>query len=155
MEDEVSVPKPFVQAACLCEKVLQEKDGVPSLIRVVDTYTMDEPSNLPPGYTLATQLTLFISLKSGDLSGIFEVGLRLHQPNEKSHPTQTWPIELKGQEHGANLIIQFSLNNPRVGLYWMDVMWGDEILTKIPFRLKFKEKAASVSQAQTNARTTS
>lgn len=30
-------PKPFVQVACVCEKVLRESDSVPSLIRILDT----------------------------------------------------------------------------------------------------------------------
>ena|SRR5689334_413866 len=133
-----AVAKPFVQIACVCEKVLHEKDGVASLIRVVDTYTMELPKDVPAGFTLATQLTAFVSLKSGDVIGQFPVGLRLNQPNGKALPTREMPVEFKGNESGANLQIEFALANPAVGLYWIDVLWGDEILTRIPFRLKTK-----------------
>jgi hypothetical protein len=135
----VSNEKPFVQVACVCEKVLIEPDNVPSLIRIVDTYTLELPGKpLPPGVKLQTDLTAFVSLKSGDVIGDFEVGLRLNAPDGKDHPVRMWPVEFKGGEHGANLKIAFTLQDPKIGLYWFDVLWGSDVLTRIPFRLKSK-----------------
>ena len=48
-----------------------------------------------------------------------------------------WPVVLNGGEHGANLRVQFRLLAPKIGLYWFDVLWGDEPLTRIPFRLEY------------------
>ncbi|MEO7270387.1 MAG: hypothetical protein ABIX28_05585 [Vicinamibacterales bacterium] len=135
-------PKPFVQTACVCEKVLVESDGVPSLIRIVDTYTVELPMELPPGYKTATDLTVFVSLKSGDVVGEHEIGLRLNGPDGKARPVRRWPVRLNGQEHGANVRIAFTLTSPEYGLYWFDVLWGDEVLTRVPFRLKAKTPAA-------------
>ena len=132
-----STPKPFVQIACVCEKVLIEPDNVPSLIRVVDTYMLELPATDPPlGIKIAASLTAFISLKSGDVIGDFEVGLRLNAPDGKEHPTRTWPAEFRGAENGVNMKIAFTLQDVKFGLYWFDVLWGDEVLTRIPFRLK-------------------
>jgi len=135
--------KPFVQAACICEKVLIEPDNVPTLVRVVDTFTLSVPSAVPP------TVTIFVSLKSGDVVGEFEVGLRLRSPDGEDHPPRKWPVELRGGEHGANLKIDVALAEPQPGLYWFDVLWGDEILTKIPLRLR--AVTASDSKADTVA----
>ena len=35
--------KPLVAVATLCEQILEEKDGVVSVIRVVDTYHVEPP----------------------------------------------------------------------------------------------------------------
>ncbi len=143
----MSKPKPWVQIACVCENVLIEPDNVASLIRVVDTYTLPFAPDAPPiavPVGVGMQLTAFISLKSGDVIGDFEVGLRLKTPDEDEQPVRRWPIELRGGEHGANLKITFGIQKPKLGLYWFDVLWGDDVLTRIPFRLK----AVSTSESK-------
>lgn len=148
-------PKPWVQAACICEKVLVEQDRVASLIRVVDTYTLSVPESIPDGWKPKTDLTAFVALKSGDAEGQFEVGLRLVDPNGKASPIRKWPIELRGGEHGANLKVEFNLLEPVMGLYWFDVLWTDgELLTRIPFRLK-PEQPISQKPTDEQADTTS
>jgi hypothetical protein len=131
-------PKPFVQIACICEKVLVEPDNVPTLIRVVDTYFLDLLENAPPGIQVGLPLTAFVSLKSGDVVGEFEVGLQLTAPDSEERPIRMWPVEFRGAENGVNMKVAFTLANPKLGLYWFDVLWGEEVLTRIPFRLKAK-----------------
>lgn len=133
-----SNPKPLVQVACVCEKVLIETDSVPSLIRIVDTYLIHTPSiPLPPGTGIGVELTAFIALRSGEVIGQFEIGLRLRDPEGVEQNIRRWPIVLNGAEHGANLRIDFGLANPKIGLYWFDVLWrDDEVLMSIPLRLK-------------------
>src|SRR4051812_46351347 len=130
--------RPHVQIACVCEKVLIESDNVPSLIRVVDTYTLAMPSQelVPPHIMMGVDLIAFVSLKSGDVVGEFEVGLRLNLPDNSDRPIRKWRTDFKGGEAGVNLKIAFTLPNPALGMYWFDVLWGDDILTRIPFRLK-------------------
>ncbi len=68
--------KPLVCVACVCEKVLYERDGVLSAIRIVDVLyvpAQNRPSDLSdvalsvPGVSL----NILVSLKSGDLKGYF------------------------------------------------------------------------------------
>ena len=145
--------KPLVQIACICERVLIEPDNVASLIRVVDTYNLTTlPEPLPPGVVLQTDLTAFISLKSGDVVGDFEVGLRLRSPDGKDSPIRMWKTEFLGGEQGVNMKIAFTLKDPKFGLYWFDVLWGDDVLTRIPFRLKsipLESKADEVAPIET------
>jgi hypothetical protein len=140
--------RPYVAAACLCEKVILEPDGVASLIRIVDTYTLKVPTTVPPSFRPAIELTVFVSIKSGDVTGQHEVGLLLRQPNRKSPPIQKWPVVLNGGEHGANVTINFTLvGEPgaahEAGLYWFDVLWEGEVLTSIPLRLKLEAPTAA------------
>lgn len=130
--------KPFVQIACICERVLLEKDDVASAVRIVDTITLT-PETLPDGVTPVVELTAFICLKSGPVIGNYDVGLVLRYPSGKRGPVRKWPVVLNGQEHGANLRMKFMLNKPEIGLYWFDVLWSDEPLTSIPFRLQRAE----------------
>ena len=139
--------RPLVQVACICEKVLIEPDNVPTLVRVVDTFVLQPQPASPPGVPIGVQLTIFVSLKSGEVVGDFEVGVRVNSPEGKDRPLSRWPVEFKGGEHGANLKIDFVLTNPTPGLYWFDVLWDDEILTRIPLRLK--ETTASEPTAET------
>lgn len=145
-------PKPHVQIACVCEKVLLETDAVPSLVRVVDTYTVDLPGQVPAGFKFATQLTAFVALKSGEVVGRFDVGLRLTQPDGKMHLANKWTAEFKGQEMGVNIRLEFSIQDPKEGLYWFDVLWGEdsEVLTRIPFRLRVRQAAVSNAEVAAN-----
>src|SRR5258708_6475787 len=115
----MSAPKPFVQAACICEKVLVEPDNVASLIRVVDTYFIEMP---PANIKAALDLTLFVSLKSGDVVGEYEIGLRLISPDKKDQPVRRWPVEFLGGEAGVNVKVAFIMPTPEFGLYWFDVL---------------------------------
>lgn len=144
--------KPLVQVACVCEKVLTEPDNVSSLIRIVDTYhlTVPEGKKFEDG---VVELTAYIALKSGDVTGEHTVGLRLVPPDGGETQTHRWPVVFDGGEHGATLKIAFVLPHPRSGLYWFDVLWGEEVLTKIPVRLKILgalEPSDALSQERTS-----
>ena len=140
----VPTSKPFVQVACVCEKVLREHDSVPSLIRVVDTYNV-EPlhAELPLGLKAALPLTIFVGLKSGDVVGEHAVGIRLVKPDGTLGPLREWPMMFNGGEHGANLQVGFALEAQEFGLFWFDVLWAGEVLTRIPLRVQLKASAAS------------
>jgi hypothetical protein len=132
--------KPYVAVACVCEKAIVEPDNVTSLIRIVDTFYVQIPAApLPPGVGGVVSLTVFVSIKSGDVTGEHEVSLVLRQPTGKSEQTQKWLVVLTGGEQGANLKVDFNLGlkgeTADFGLYWFDVLWGGEVLTSIPLKL--------------------
>ena len=126
--------KPFVSAAAICESVLQDKDGVVSLIRIVDRFTL-RIVPLPPGEVPTLQLRAFFGVKSGDVKGRSELSVKLRKPDGNTvQLPQKFPIVLNGEEHGANLTLTFGM--PVIfGLYWLDLYWNDEMLTSAPFRL--------------------
>jgi hypothetical protein len=130
--------KPLVAVATLCEQILEEKDGVVSAIRVVDTYYVEPPKDLPAGTVAGIPLKLLLSLKSSDLTGPHEVRVVLRAPTGKSTEFHRQQIVLNGGErgeHGANLKIRFAMPANDFGLYCFDVMSGDDVLTSIPLKL--------------------
>jgi hypothetical protein len=137
--------KPFVVAAFFCENLLEDKDGVLSAIRIVDTYFVtlptSPPAGAPPDAKPAIQVQGLISLKSGDLIGPFKLGLAMRRPSETKSvqlaPDGTWPIVFNGGEHGVQINLRFPLGVTGFGLYWFDVLWeGKELLTSIPLRIR-------------------
>jgi hypothetical protein len=127
--------KPLVAVATLCEQILEEKDGVVSAIRVVDTYYVEPPKDLPAGKVAGIPLKMLLSLKSGDLTGSHEIRVVLRAPNGKSIEFHRQQIAFKGEEQGVNLKIRFAMPAKDFGLYWFDVMSGDDVLTSIPLKL--------------------
>lgn len=135
-------PMPFVQVACFCENILDEKDGVLSAVRIVDTFTLPP---LPPGVELPdgvhgiVMLNGLINLKSGDFVGDGKVRVIMHTPTGKEipiSPPDGWSATLKGGAHGTNIKIQLPLGVKTFGLIWFDVLWNDELLTRIPVKLQ-------------------
>jgi len=136
--------KPYVAVACLAESVLTEPDGVASIIRIADTFTVDL-SAIQAGAKAGIVLSVFISLKSGDVKGVFQVELLLRTPSGKTHSFGPKPIELKGGIHGANMKVKLDLRGIEMEKeYWLDVLWekGGELLTSIPFRFMPVERSS-------------
>lgn len=147
-----------MQVACICEKVLREPDSVPSLIRIVDTYMVEPlPAELPPSVKPALPLTIFVGLKSGEVLGEHTIGLRLTKPDGSLGPIREWPMMFeRGEgEHGVNLQIGFALQVEDFGVYWFDVLWAGEVLTRIPLRVKLKTSEASVEPNETELKQSS
>jgi hypothetical protein len=144
--------EPYVQVACIAESVLIEPDGVASAIRMVDTFSVNEPANMPANMKPAVTLSVLISLKSGDVKGESEIELVAHSPSGKTKSFGTRPIVLEGGIHGTSIKMTLNVLGLEYGdtPYWIDVLWGKEKkrLTSIPFR--FKRIADSMAAGDVN-----
>lgn len=126
--------KPYVAAACLCDKVVRGDDGVISLTRIIDTFKII-PQPIPADTTPVIEATLFLALKSGDVRGQSEVVLAARNPAGHAAKEAKFPILLNGGEHGANLIVTLLFPATPLGLHWIDVKWGGHLLTSVPLKL--------------------
>jgi len=129
-------PKPFIHAACICENVLIDKDNVASLIRVVDTFTLEVPDSHPPGVPIGFPVTLFISVKSGGMTGEGKLAVQPKRPDGTLGGRQEFPAVLSGAGTGAQYKLGFTVLNPQEGLYWFDVLWDGDLLTSVPAHVK-------------------
>jgi hypothetical protein len=141
-------PKPYVQIAAFCEQLLQENDGVLTPIRIVDTYTLEVPPDLPKGALPAIEVKGMIALKSGEVSG--EHVIKLVMQNTQGvrsflSPDDGWPVVFKGEEKGVQIKLRFQLGVKNFGLCWFDVLFDDELLTRMPLRLQRQEKSEETS----------
>ena len=135
MSDTDKPRKPFVQAACICEHILIEKDGTVSAIRMVDRFVLAVPANLPPEIKPQASVKILIALKSDGHEGKYKLTLVVHGPT-KTHPPQESEIEFNPvYGAGANLLVTFAFGVETFGECSIDVLWYGELLTKIPFTL--------------------
>jgi hypothetical protein len=124
---------PHLTAALICERVLQEQDGVASAIRVIDRVYFAEG---PDGELLAPAhpITLLVIFKSGSARGRFSIAVRLEKPSGQDAPVLETPVFFEGEERGINLIVQTAFQPEEQGLYWFDVLFEGERVTRIPLR---------------------
>jgi hypothetical protein len=143
--------RPFVAVACFCDSVVEDKTGAMSAIRIIDTYNIPQlpaGAQLPDGLKGVVVLNGLIVLKSGDVQGTGTLRLIMHRTNGEQvqlGPAEGWPMVLNGGEHGATLRIQMPLGVKNFGLLWFDVVWNDEVLTRIPLRLKLDPSEESTA----------
>ena len=151
--------KPIVTVATACENVLLEGDGVASVIRLVDRFTLSaqvvakgSAQGLPKRPDIANldlpiQIKAFIGLKSGDFKGQGELSLKAHLPDgtRKDFP-QKWTFLMEGDDKGVNVRLQFGLSSKHMGLTWIEVYWDGELLSKFPVRLMPEQGSAPPSE---------
>ena len=131
-----AMPKPLVAVACLCEKILQEKDNVLSAIRMIDTVFVEQvPQNLPEGMKAGFQMSALISLKSGAVTGEQQIAITLRTPSGEKRSVGEWDVVFNGGEHGVNFTVSLLMSGSEFGLFWLDVIWRNEVLTSVPIKV--------------------
>jgi len=129
-------PLPYVTAALLCERVLQEADGTVSIIRIADRlqYRVEglPMQGLPPDTKPIVNVQGLVSLKSGPIVGDHTIKVAVQRPSGERKYIHSQPVKFLGKDHGANLILTLGLGIEQDGLYWFDVFFDDVLLTQIP-----------------------
>lgn len=130
---------PYVQAACFCDIVIEDKAGVLSLIRVVDTLTHTAvgpapPEDMPP---VTYSMTLVVMLKSGRARGRYDLKIVPEYPSGETASPFTHTVHFEGEEKGHNAMLRMNFTFPLEGLYWFRVYLKEQELTAIPLRVKY------------------
>jgi hypothetical protein len=131
---------PSLRIAALCERVLQEKDGALSLIRIIDRLTItvegtDVPKELPPGNFAFTAVMSWINGL-----GNYEAKIHVDFPDADSFDSPTIPFYLDSLDKIQNVIIRLVIPLKRQGIYWFNFMLGDEVKSKLPLRVIYQRK---------------
>jgi hypothetical protein len=137
----ISEDGPFLQAACLCEQVLEEKDGVLSAIRIVDRIVVQ--AQLPPGASrpetfpaITVSLWLLLSFKAGKALGNYSLQITPWTPSGLKLAGPTLPLLFEGgEDRGVNIRMQLTFAAQEQGIYWFDVVLGDRLVTRMPLRI--------------------
>jgi hypothetical protein len=135
---------PYLSAAVLCERVLEEKDGVVTLVRLIDRLLIasqgpEAPPTLPP---TAISLIAVIWLRSGEARGSHTLKVRPELPSGQSLDAPQVTVHLEGEERGTRSVFNLNLVAEQEGLYWFDVLFDDNLLTRIPFRIIYQRMTA-------------
>lgn len=140
---------PYVTAAALCERAIQERDGVLSLIRVVDKITNTiigpgpvVPDSMPP---VTVNLTLVIILKPGEARGRFMVAVRPEAPSGQRLPDVELPVSFGGApDASANVLVGINMIATEEGVYWFDTLFDGQLLTRTPLRIEYSPRRTGV-----------
>lgn len=138
---------PYIQAASFCDQVIEDKTGVLSLIRVIDTLTHtearpDAPEEMPP---VIHHMKLVIMLKPGSAKGRQELRIVPESPSGETKEPIMMSVQMAGEERGANIIADVVFTFTMEGLYWFNVYLNDVLFTKIPFRMQYKRLITGVT----------
>lgn len=130
---------PYIQVAAFCERVLQEGDGVISLIRIVDRITHterrpDAPQEMPE---VRYPLTLVLTLKSGAARGRSEIAITPALPSGERMPTVTMTVQMEGENRGVNVISPIDIPFRLEGLYWFNVTFDGILFTRLPLQVQY------------------
>ncbi len=130
---------PYLQAAVFCQDVIEDKSGALSLIRLIDTLThapemTDPPKEMPP---INWNWKLVVTMKAGKLRGRHEVKMVPQLPSGETRPPLVMQAYFEADEQGQNLIADMRFTFALEGVYWFAVYFDDDLLTKLPFRVKY------------------
>jgi hypothetical protein len=137
---------PHVQAAMLCEKVIEDKQNVLTLVRVVDelTHTVvgpEVPDEMPQ---FTTDLTMVVMLKADQARGRYSIKIRPWEPSGRDLPVVQTPLHLTPGYGGVNLVLPFQFPIEHEGVYWFDVLFStgpgheDRLLSRVPLHVKYQ-----------------
>jgi hypothetical protein len=131
---------PYLKVAALCENVIQDNQGVLSLIRIIDrtTRTIQGPTVPEQMEPFSQRLYLVLMFVSGEEHGTRELNLVMVKPNGMRLPMTTTNVLFEGQDRGANVVIQADLQADMEGLYWIEVLIQDEFVTRVPWRVVYQ-----------------
>lgn len=131
---------PFLSAALVCEKVLEERDGAKSAIRIIDRMIRTAVGPNPPDQMepFDHEMTLLIRLKSGKARGVYPLRVRLIKPSGESPTPIIQNILFEGEEdRGVDIVGNMRVRFDQTGVYWFHIYLGEVRLTQIPFRVVY------------------
>ncbi len=129
-------PRPYITAALLCERVLREKDESLTLVRIADRIQYQiKGRGLPEGIKPLVSIQGLVSVKSGPVTGDHKISIIAEKPNGDRKEAVVFPVKFLGKDQGQNLILNMNVGVDQDGLYWFDVMFDDELLTRIPLMI--------------------
>lgn len=125
-------PMPKVAVAVMCERVLQENDGVMSLIRIIDKATVNRPKIDKRNPVLDTNV--FLSFRADGFVGKKRLSMRGFNPDGKpwKAPPVEAEIEWTGPDHITNVTVRLRLTIQSEGLYCIQVTLNDKPVSRIP-----------------------
>jgi hypothetical protein len=127
---------PWLALGAICEKVIEDKEGVLSLIRVIDRVVVSAQGLTPPEKMPAVDMqgTLVISLKAGAAQGRHAINIEIEGPDGITRPGPQYSMVFEAPDRGHNLMLQLQMRLELEGLYWFNIRLEDRLLTRVPLR---------------------
>ena len=138
---------PYLSLAVFCEKAIQSKEGLLSVINVADRFIIstsgpDAPEEMP---RQTLPWTLVLAFKSGEAQGTLQVRITPELPSGLKLPAVSLPAHFEGKNRGVNLILATQVQLSEPGVYWFWVEVEDEFVTKVPVEVIYSRFATSAA----------
>jgi hypothetical protein len=133
---------PFVVLAVFCEQAIEDKEGIVTLIRIIDQVTLQAigpgaPDELPEGSFVTT--TFVVGLKAGLARGENNVQITFEHPDGSKHAGPDVPVHFSGGvQQGHNIILKLNLGLSDAGVYWAEVTVNKRLVTKSPLEVRYE-----------------
>jgi hypothetical protein len=142
---------PFIRSALLCEKVLQERDGVVSYIRVIDRVTRTDRRTDAPETLEPFQHSMFAALSfvSGDARGRHTVVMEIEPPSGLKKQIASVDVQFEGGNKAAAIAAQINITLDAEGVHWIHVLLDGAPTTQIPLEVQYRRvPGAGLGQQQ-------
>lgn len=142
---------PYLSAALLCEKVLEEKDGVKSAIRIIDRITRTAVGPNPPLEMEPFQynVILLLKFKSGWARGVHAIKIQPVKPSGELMPEIVNSALFEGEEdRGVDIVGNVVFMLDQTGIYWIHIYVNDVKVTQIPLRVIYIPQVRQVRVGQ-------
>lgn len=131
---------PYVQAALLCERVVQENGGRVTIVRLLDRVLVRAGKAPDSGQISPTIVSCHavVILKTGSRPGDYKLRILLTSPSKKPLREFSTDINLPAEEdQGVNIVMPIQFSATEEGVYWFEVRLNNEEvpLTKTSLRL--------------------
>jgi hypothetical protein len=137
-------PRPFTFLAVICERALNEVDGVSSIIRMIDVIAIrGSTDEMTPG---AVAFTIGVGFRAGGFRGKKQFKIRGVSPAGKKMQMMAGEMDFN-EETGALAYINTSLAVKSPGQYWFDVILGEKRMARIPLTIKYEKATPANSPA--------
>ena len=131
---------PYLHTAVFCDRVLREVDGIVSLIRIVDRWTVAGPAEQMA--TTLIQTNLAVLMKSGTYRGAAKVQITPTGPSGQEMASVQFPVNFEGaDDRGVAIALPIAFPVQEPGVYWFDIQISGQSLTKIPLRVLYQQIA--------------
>ena len=131
---------PHLLCAVLCERVLEEKNGVKTAVRMVDriTRTVRRPAVPAEMEPFDYSITLLVRFKSGAARGGLPFLVRLIKPSGESGPSGKFNLNFEGDDDsGIDVVMPMKLRLDMTGLYWIEIILQSVRVTRVPVRVVY------------------
>ncbi len=131
---------PYLLAAIFCERVLQEKDNVLTVVRIIDRLTITAAGLQPPEEMPPSNVSVFllVILKSGFIRARHTLRIIPTTPSGRTLPEMSAGVLLEGDDRGVNVILNVQLLASEEGVYWFQVLFEEQLLTRVPLRILYQ-----------------
>lgn len=129
---------PYLLAAFLCERVIEEKDGVKSIVRITDRITITAAGDNVPAQmqSFVCQTNMFISFKPGLRPAKYELKIDLVKPSGERAGGPAISLDLnRPPATGNDAIVKIGLQIEQEGVYWFEIYLNSMLVTKVPLQV--------------------